>query len=207
MTGTDPLKPADIIELKQGMVGFGPIGGATGLLVALGQLMLGDEARFRHCFIVTRAQQQNVPPSAVEAMPGGARRVNIPERWTPQYVYIMPPYETGADASMVSQIACHMIGTPYSFADYLALALRRWQIPAPHLREYISTSKHMICSQFVDHCISCTGIKVFDDGRLSQDVTPGALFYRLLQLTRAPVLWPARSADDVSRSYDPRHTS
>jgi hypothetical protein len=35
----------------------------------------------------------------------------------------------------------------------------------------------MICSQLADYLISSAGFKLFTDGRLHQDVTPGDLVY------------------------------
>jgi hypothetical protein len=68
----------------------------------------------------------------------------------------------------------------YSALDYFALAAHRLHIPAPHLRSYIASSGHMICSQFVDQCYSDAGIQLFSDRRWQGDVTPGAL-YQLLK--------------------------
>lgn len=203
-----------ITDLRPGDIGFGPIDGAVGLMVALGQLMLGDESRFRHVFVVTQPQYGEQPPTAVEAMPAGAREVSIGDRWTKRYLYVrLPEMEQSTSGEVdihydgavlqldgtvtigdvVARHARALVGTPYSFADYLALALKHWGVNTPMLRRYIASSGRMICSQLADQSLS-RGLRlldrrVFDDNRLSQDVTPGALYYRLLQLG-GQCIWP-----------------
>lgn len=187
-------------DLQPGDIGFGPIGGIVGLFVGLGQLFLGDEARFRHAFVVTRgpifkAGIMVEPPLIVEAMPGGARRTTVSDRWNESHVFIRL---TGVHEQMREDIAHHaiqMIGTPYGFSDYLALFLKRLGFSTPRLDRWISRTCvgypcRAICSQLVDFAVSRAGVKVFDDGRLSQDVTPGALFYRLLRIGGQD-MWPA----------------
>ena len=67
------------------------------------------------------------------------------------------------------------IKTPYSFLDYVALILHRLHIPAPWLKRYIASTRHMICSQLVDQCYLDAGIHLFDDGRWPGYVTPADL--------------------------------
>jgi hypothetical protein len=61
--------------------------------------------------------------------------------------------------------------------DYAALGLWHYGIRAPWLRRRIQDSGHMICSQMTDHLLCKVGFHLFDDGRLPQDVTPGAIYY------------------------------
>lgn len=63
----------------------------------------------------------------------------------------------------------------YSWADYGAIAAHRLHIPVPGLKEYIGTSRHMICSQFVDQCWNQAGYHIFNDNRWPGYVTPGDL--------------------------------
>jgi hypothetical protein len=136
----------------------------------------------------------------VEAMPSGAREVPLTEqRWTPDYVYIRPEYQTAdptfaldmpghpyavGQAELVADAARGYIGTPYNFLTYGSLAATklRFMLTRALLRKMISTRKDMMCSQLVDQCLADAGFHVFDDGRLPQDVVPAELFRALLDL-------------------------
>jgi hypothetical protein len=178
--------------------------------VGLGQLLLGDEARYRHAFMVTRGAEffqdgeRCYPPVVVEAMPSGARLASMEDRWEEAYVYVRLPNVSEDIRATAAAHARAMVGTPYGFSDYLALALKRFHIPTPHLDEWISRTNpdghsragypaRAICSQLVDQALTLAGVSVFDDGRLSQNVTPGALFYRLLRIGGVP-MFPAGRA-------------
>jgi len=176
-------------EVRAGDIGFGPISGRVGALVGLGQLILGDELRFRHVYVMVAGGEL-----AVEAMPTGARLIDVTDRRGLRYVYLRPPYmDHGVGPGAVARHAMAMIGTPYGFADYLALALKRVGAPSGRLDRYISRTvergdppiaypHRAICSQLADQALTLAGMRVFTDGRLSQNVTPGALFYRLLEM-------------------------
>jgi hypothetical protein len=58
------------------------------------------------------------------------------------------------------------------------------------VRRYVTSSKRMICSQLADQAMSDAGFHVFNDGRLPQDVTPSALFAKLLSLPGTVVIKP-----------------
>ena len=199
--------PAD---LRPGDVGFGPIHGGAGLLVNAGQLMLGEgfhvgDLDIRHVFVVTEAMRPNPPyrdgignygPRAVEAMPSGAREATVRDRWTPEYAYVRLPEDYPGQADDVAAIARAMIGTPYSFASYAALALWRFGVKTPRLERWINRRRtpidipslptggthHMIvalpceaiCSVLADQAWSLTGKKIMH-GVAHQCVTPGAL--------------------------------
>lgn len=75
----------------------------------------------------------------------------------------------------------------YSWLDYGAIALRALRIPAPGLREYIKSTKELICSYYVDAAYHYGGdIFLFTDGRWEGYVTPGDL--AMLLLGRAGLL-------------------
>jgi hypothetical protein len=61
----------------------------------------------------------------------------------------------------------------YSWFDYAALVLRRFHIPAPHLKAYVESTGHMICSQFVAACYLDGGHPLYD--HWTGYVTPGDL--------------------------------
>lgn len=155
------------MELLPGDVGFTTIGGRTGALVNIGQAIIRDSCRYTHAWISLGDGR------VLEAMPGGAR--------IRPYVGPVPVYRLPLDDRHHVTIMGHLLtGTPYSFADYGALALHHLA-PRARLtaaaRQYVTDSGHMICSQLVDHVLTQAGYHLFDDGRLPQDVTPGDLFY------------------------------
>jgi len=158
---------------QPGDIGLTVITGAGGKAIRLGQWLNGDGfADVEHAFVVAK-HRQGLPtvPWIVEAMPGGARYV---KNWHPadRTVYLRCPDE---HRDAVAEAARDMIGVPYSWADYGALALHRFHIPTPHLRHYIETSGHMICSQLADRAAEKGGWRLFADGRWHGDVTPADL--------------------------------
>lgn len=166
-----------VADLQVGDIGFATIGGRLGASVALGQALLRDECWFTHTWIV--AQAEGPFASIVEAMPRGARRVFLKDvdRCGPGSGWVRLPLTLGQRAS-VTEYALALRGIPYSFLDYASLAALHLGLPRKLLAGRVTSSGHMICSQLVDHVLTRSGFHLFDDGRLSQDVTPGALFRR-----------------------------
>lgn len=166
---------------RPGDIGLTQISGWGGRGIRLGQWLNGDGfADYQHAYGVTEYQPGRPDtPWIVEAMPGGAREVlnwHDPKR----AVYLRCPDEYRA--AMVEHLR-GFVGVPYSWADYSALALHRFHIPTPHLKHYIETSGHMICSQLVDRAAELSGWHLFKDHRWHGDVSPGDL-YRLYQMQR-----------------------
>ncbi len=207
-----------IADLREGDVGFGPIGGfVPGMVpVGAGQLWLSmtDKQAFkhwrewhtvRHAFMVTR------PGFIGQAMPGGFEEIPIDpaKHWTSRHVYVRPPYSFALDqAKRAARHALRMRGTPYAFEDYAAIAAKRAGIPVPHLDAFISRvdgngyPKRAICSQAVDACLTLAGYHVFDDGRLPQNVTPYELFIQLVKTPGAVLIWPRGSTLGVNRWWE-----
>lgn len=174
-------------------IGISPDGEELTLLgqfVAAGQAIIGDGSRYTHAFLVLD------DGTVIEGQPGGAvitplahylgRRdvvfCDAPVRNAVREVYGANVYATGLDRhyegwlrAQIVRAARPLEGTPYSFLDYLALALAHFGIRPKRLRKYLATSKHLICSQLVDEVYRRSGIHLFNDGRLSADVTPGDL--------------------------------
>jgi hypothetical protein len=169
------LESAD--DLQPGDIGFSTIGGRVGPWVALGQAALRDECWFTHTWIVSSVFPAGV--RLVEAMPGGARVSYLHDRvrMGPGFGWIRLPLTLDQRAS-VTEYAEATIGTPYSFLDYLSLGLLHLGLPRRLTAGRVTSSGHLICSQLVDRVLCQAGFHLFDDGRLSQDVTPGALFRR-----------------------------
>jgi hypothetical protein len=164
---------------RPGDIGLTSISGWGGKGIRLGQWIIGDGFRTKqHAFGVSE-YRQGLPrtPWIVEAMPGGARHV---KNWhkPEDTVYLRCPDEFRDD---VAQAYRDLVGTPYSWADYVAQGAHRFRIPVPHLERYIETSGHLICSQLVDRGADRGGWHLFNDHRWVGDVSPGdltKLYYR-----------------------------
>lgn len=177
-------------DLRPGDIGFGPIGGRVGLGVRIALAIADGGGPYQHVYMVTEGCVKSYEspgfsldeysgPWAVEAMPRGAVKVDISSRWTKDFCYIRPDYLDETQALQAASIAEGLIGTPYSYLDYLALAAHHMHLPVSHLDKFITTSKHMICSQLVDYCLTQANWHTFNDHRLSQDVTPSAFYNEL----------------------------
>ena len=215
---TEPMQPAQSLsDLKPGMVGFGPLSGAARAAM-WGQFILGEGfsvsgLNIGHVFVVTDIGQATpVYPKpgtsylsvlAVEAMPRGARQVPIESRWTRDYAYVQLAEDYAGQAGDAAAIARAMIGTPYSFASYAALAAWRLGWKTERLERWIDRRKpaitdgawlrstrglkplalpaEAICSVLADQAWSLTGKKIMQ-GVAHQCVTPGALAGRLLEM-------------------------
>jgi len=172
------LRIETVGDLLPGDIGFTTIPGRVGAGVALGQALLRDECRFTHTWIVARTGPGYA--FGVEAMPHGARSVVQNEdepRIGPGFGYVRLPL-TDDQRSLVHPWVLERIGTPYSFLDYLSIGLLHLGLPRRLVAGRVTSSRHMICSQLVDAALTDAGFHLFDDGRLPQDVTPGALFWR-----------------------------
>lgn len=156
---------------RPGTIGLAKIGGALGAAIRTGQGMAGDLSMWTHAFVVVDEER------VIEAQPGGARYASLNHYLQPgQAVFLVGWYDiTDAQILLLQAKAELLIGTPYSFLDYLALAANALHIPAYLTRRRVTTSGHMICSQLADYLLGFVGIPLFDDGRLPQDVTPGDL--------------------------------
>jgi cell wall-associated NlpC family hydrolase len=196
------LRPADLLP---GDVGFSSIRGALGAGVLAGQTAIDLAALLRgrpgavtgwitHAWMVTAVHPDAGQVDLVEAMPSGARQIRAGvERLTAGHAYTRLPL-TEAERARVAAAALGMVGTPYGFGQYAAIAaltlaggetanpggpLARWvqrRDPATGL------PRRAICSQLVDEAYRQAGIPLFTDGRPAAYVTPGALWWRTAQL-------------------------
>lgn len=156
-----------------GDFGLTRIRGIVGWWIGLGQLITGDASRYTHAFIVLDDD------TVVEAMPGGAIITPL-SFYEGSAVYSRLELTDEQRAAIVRE-AKSLKGIPYSFLDYLALALAHFGIKPKKLRKYIQSKGHMICSQLVDEVYRRAGVHMFNDGRLPQDVTPGDLANYLIE--------------------------
>jgi hypothetical protein len=149
------------------------IDGWVGKGVAVGQFILGDSSPFEHAALVIS------PTEVVEAMPGGAIISPIskylgPER-THRALFVRPPLQPWQQV-LAGNEGRQLEGTPYSFLDYLSIALAHLRIRPQFIVDRVATSKHLICSQLVDYVLRQVDFQLFDDGRFHGDVTPGDLY-------------------------------
>lgn len=158
-------------QIKPGDIGLTRIGGVLGFFVSLGQHLAGDSSRYTHAYIVLDDE------TVIAAQPGGARIDKLSD-YKNKAIYIQLNL-TDEQRKHIVTIARSLEGLPYSFLDYLALALARFGIRPKWLLNYIKNTGHMICSQLCDEVYRRAGIHLFNDNRLPQDVTPGDLLYVL----------------------------
>lgn len=190
------MSTAEQLGLKPGDIGFTRIGGSLGKWISILQAVTGDASRFTHVFVVLDNGQ------VAEAMPSGARIEPFEREYKSEIAYVQVGLTDEQRKSLTEHLRAR-IGRPggikYSFVDYLALALAHFKIKPKWLREYIARSDRQICSQLADYELSNVGYHVFCDGRLPQDVTPGALFFELLELTgnKVQVIDPSRTEGDT----------
>jgi hypothetical protein len=150
------------------------ISGNAGGLIRLGLWLNGDGfADFEHARIYLGQGM------CLDAEPGGAvlspvgRYDDTGHMWSTGFIPLTPVQR----ASLV-HIGHSYAGTPYSFLDYSALAVKRLGLWAPGLRDYVKATCHMICSQLVARCYLDAGCPLFSGW--TGDVTPGDL-YQLLR--------------------------
>lgn len=141
----------------------------VGLLIRFAQWLNGDGfSRYSHAFVYLGDDL------IMEAEPGGAR-YNHASAYDWTQVAYSDWNLSDRQREAVCQAARKCEGVPYSFLDYVGLALHRLHIPAPGLRKYIASTGHMICSELVDYCYLQAGLHMFSDGRWPGYVTPADL--------------------------------
>lgn len=139
---------------------------AIGRLIDIGEFAYGDgPSKYTHAGILLGGTD------ILEAEPGGARVRPYTEYPAEQLTWSSWDLTDEQRAAIVAA-ARKYIGTPYSFLDYGALTAHRLHIPLPGLRQYIASTKHMVCSQLVDQSYVDAGQHMFSDGRWPGYVPP-----------------------------------
>lgn len=163
-----------------------PISGDAGKAISIGEWLNGDGFNvYDHVEIYVDGHDEHAPYGyTLGAYPGGARLVPVPcPPWKiPQGLWSSGHFDLTTDQrnDIVKQaLACK--GIPYSALDYFALAAHRLRIPAPELKTYIQSTKHLICSQLVDLCYGNAGVHLFSDNRWPGYVTPADLANLILK--------------------------
>lgn len=159
-----------------------PVGGLAGFGIGLGQLLCMRPSAYAHAGVV-------ISPDGgiIEAEPGGARLANLSEyAGRPIRVCDGPvqswaatsgasPEQVAAKRQQVALNALTLRHTPYSAADYLALACLHWRLPSAWVRQRVRDSGHMICSQLVVETLRRAGIDLFPADTFCGDYMPSDL--------------------------------
>lgn len=175
----DQHRSVDVVQLDRaageaaipapGTIGLSRIDGTLGWWISAGQALSGDAAGWTHAFLVLDGD------TVIEAQPKGATLAPLAPYLEPGAAVFLHgwPRLNPVQVARLRNEAKRLVGTPYSFLDYVSLAALAVQIRPQWLKKYVASSGHMICSQLVDHLMCRVGAHLFDDGRPSQDVTPG----------------------------------
>lgn len=140
-----------------GIVGFG---------IGIGQQIVGSTSYFTHCGIVGPAGEV-----AIAAQPGGAIQTTLRDALPSSGRVVYSDFILNVrQRSEIWSAAQQYLGTPYSFADYAAIAALRL-LHTDALEAFVRDSGHMICSQLADQCYLDAGVKLLD--RAAGDVAPG----------------------------------
>lgn len=150
-----------------GDIGITSIYGTVGRLISLGEWCLGDGCgTWDHAFVYVGNGL------LVEAEPGGARLTELTEYNDRAVLWLRCPDQHRAGVAHSARL---LQGTPYSAADYFAIAAHRLHLPIPGLRNYVAASGHLICSALADRAAELGGWRLFDDGRWNGYVVPADL--------------------------------
>lgn len=176
--------PAVTPQFQPGSFFLSRQSGRGGRLVAAAQSLVRGASTYTHSGLILDNGQ------VLEGRPGGARirtlesvlnagPILICDRPVREYVLThafadaMPGEVELWIRLRVVQAARRMEGVPYSWLDYVAIAMAEWRVPGWQLvRRRVETSQRLICSALVDRVYSYAGIALFNDGRLCGDVTP-----------------------------------
>lgn len=164
-----------------------PVSGIVGKLISVGEWLNGDGfSKYDHAEIYVGNQVPDMSPSkygyTFGAYPGGATYtpLSCPPEKLPNALWSSGRIElTDAQRSKIVSTCHDLEGTPYSAADYFALAEHRFHLPIPLLKNYVASSKHQICSQIVDYIYMKAGKNLFSDNRWPGYVTPADLAHVL----------------------------
>jgi hypothetical protein len=143
-----------------GDIGIVPVRGAGGWLIGLGERLAGGgrDAAWRHAFVVTSVGASPSSTRIVEAEPSGARESALSEYSSGAVLWLRCPaaYREG-----VAGAAAAMLGTRYSWLDYVAVALHHWGVSAGWLERYIAAGGHEMCSAYADEAARRGGWHLF----------------------------------------------
>jgi hypothetical protein len=163
------LGPTESYAPNPGDIGLTTISGWGGKGIQAAQKLMGCPWKAQqHAFVYIGVVAASGTRTIVEAMPGGAE---LNQMWHPvaHTFYLRCPDEFRDE---VAAAALALKGIPYSWLDYQAIALHHLHVPTPHLKSYIESTGHQICSQLADYAALKGGWHLFDDGRWPGYVPP-----------------------------------
>lgn len=151
--------------IRPGTIGLSKVEGITGWFIRWALIFSGDESRYEHVFIVGHDGM------VIEARHGGVRLNPLSHHKSPRG-FLLIPFSDEQGERIVEE-AMKLIGTPYSYLDYVYLAAVRLGLPSKWLKKRVMDTGYLICSQMVDKACRAAGVFLFNDGRIPQDITPG----------------------------------
>jgi uncharacterized protein YycO len=163
------MQQREVYEPQPGDYFLAQIKGFGGFLIRVAQLLTGDASRYTHAGVVLD------DGTVVQAEPGGATVVPLAEILDKPPVAYSRLELTDQERAAIVKAARSYAGVPYSFLDYLYLALTTLGVTWDWVTERVQNDGHMICSQLVDQAYQDAGVHLFEDGRFPGDVTPGDL--------------------------------
>jgi hypothetical protein len=157
-----------------------PISGEVGKLISFGEWLNGDGfGVYDHAEIYVGMADQKAPYGyTFGAYPGGAAYVPLPcpAETLPGSLWSSGKFSlTELQRGQVLSTCAAAKGVSYSSLDYFALIAHRLHLPVPGLKNFISDSGHMICSQLVDFAYMNAGVHLFKDDRWPGYVVPADL--------------------------------
>ncbi len=152
---------------QTGDIGLAKIGGLLGWIIAMGQTAIGDGSIWTHAYVMVDDH------CLIAAQPSGARYDSI-KNYTNKSVILDIPL-TQKQREDIARYASSLEGVKYGFSGYLYIVLASFGIRPAWLLKYVKHNGRFICSSLADYVYNMAGIKLFDDGRIFQDVSPSDL--------------------------------
>lgn len=169
-----------------------PISGRVGWGIQLGQWLDGDKWQpYDHAEIfVGQADAAGPYGYTVSAYPDNGKADRTGRRALPCAPARLPGSLwssgiitlTDAERAAIVGWAMEHQDVGYSVLDYAALAAHGVHLDLPWLQSFIASTKHLICSQFVDTGYDSAGVHLFSDNRWPGFVKPGDLAMLLQEL-------------------------
>jgi len=150
------------------------ISGWAGAGITLAQWAIGDLSRYSHAGIYLGDCFGDGVEYVAEAMPGGLQ-INPLSKYNGKELVHSTFELTFEQRRKIVALAITKEDTPYSWLGYLYVGLTAFKRCPQWIKDKVSSTDALFCSQFVDWAYTEAGVKLFDDDRIYLDVTPGDL--------------------------------